>query len=90
MRVMFGPIEVPAWVIKQVFEKLPEDAVMITHIHDPQRLQWGWIIASMEFPVVEEGAVLPPAVVSVDGVKKTVEITRPVTVDSFEDALKAL
>jgi hypothetical protein len=88
--VLFGPHPVPAFVIRDLFTKLPEDTVMISHIQDFTRAQWGWVIASDSFAEVPEGGVIPKMVFKVDGVKKQIELTMPVMPENFMDELEGL
>jgi hypothetical protein len=91
VRIMFGiGLATPKWVMNEIFKKLPDDAAIVNIVTDPSRHQYGWIVASEKFAPVEEGAILPPAFVKVDGIKKTVDLHFEATADSFADALAGL
>jgi hypothetical protein len=91
VRIMFGVgIPTPKWVLLEIFKKLPNDAAIINIVTDVERHQYGWIVSSEKFNPVEDGAVLPPAFVKVDGITKTVDLHFEATADSFADALSGL
>lgn len=90
VRIMFGPIPVPIWFMRELWKQLPDDTVMVGYTSDHESCQWGWILSSHKFQKLSEGEKIPILTVVANGATKTLEITSDRIEIDFSSALADL